>query len=193
MAHTHSQIIAMPVIPANVEMEIVSSRKYFQEKGRCIFCTRMDETLIYEGTVHDRVLGESKKRIEVKKYLVDRSDYFVAIKPFASRFPWEIHILPRQHHHDYRTISDTECLDLSGLLRRVMLRLQSLIGFVEYNYFLHSAPARSGASKCESSFHWHLELCPRTTIPNGFELGSGLAINTVCPENAAKLLRAVQL
>jgi UDPglucose--hexose-1-phosphate uridylyltransferase len=193
IAHTHSQIIAMPVIPANVKMEISSSRKYFQEQGRCIFCTLMDETLIYEGTVYDKVSGELKKRIEVKKYIIEHSDNFVAIKPFASRFPWEVHILPRQHHHDYRSISDVECLDLAGILLRVMLRLQALLGFVSYNYFLHSAPAESMTSECESSFHWHLELCPRTTIPNGFELGSGLAINTVSPEKAAERLRAVRL
>ncbi|ACN14093.1 GalT [Desulforapulum autotrophicum HRM2] len=193
IAHTHSQIIAMPVVPANVEMEIDNSRKYFQNQGKCIFCTLMDESLTYEGTVYDRFSGEQKKRIEVEKYIVEKGDYFVAIKPFASRFPWEVHILPRQHCHDYCSISDTECLDLAGVLRRVMLRLHAVLGFVEYNYFLHSAPAVLKTPEDESSFHWHLELCPRTTIPNGFELGSGLAINTVSPERAVEQLRAVQI
>lgn len=191
--HTHSQIIAMPVVPANVEMEIVNSRKYFQEQEKCIFCTLMDESLAYEGTVYDRFSGEQRKRIEVKKYIVEKGYYFVAIKPFASRFPWEVHILPRQHCHDFCGISDAECRNLASVLLRVMLRLQAVLGFVEYNYFLHSAPAVLKTSEGESSFHWHLELCPRTTIPNGFELGSGLSINTVSSERAAEQLRAVHL
>jgi len=190
---THSQIIAMPVIPANVEMEIFSSRKYFQEQGNCIFCTLMDERLTYEGIIYDKDSGELKKRIEVEQYIVDRGDRFIAIKPFASRFPWEVHILPKQHSHDYRSISDTDCLDLATVLRRVMLRLQAILGVVQYNYFLHSAPAHFTTAGCEASFHWHLEICPRTTVPNGFELGSGLAINTVSPEKAAEQLRAIQL
>lgn len=193
IAHTHSQIIAMPVIPANVEMEITGSLKHYREQGRCIFCTLMDETLSYEGTVYNRASGELKKRIEVGRYIVERGDSFVAIKPFASRFPWAVHILPRQHHHDYRSISDAECLDLAAVLRRVMLRLQTVLGVVQYNYFLHSAPAVLSTPECEASFHWHLEICPRTTVPNGFELGSGLAINTLSPEQAAEQLRAVQL
>lgn len=193
IAHTHSQIIAMPVIPANVEMEISSTLKHYRKNGACIFCSLIDETLSYEATVYDRAAGELKKRIEVGQYVVERGESFVAIKPFASRFPWEVHILPRQHRHDYRTITDSECLDLAEVLRRVMLRLQSVLGVVQYNYFLHSAPAVLKTSECESSYHWHLEICPRTTIPNGFELGSGLAINTVSPERAAQQLRSIRL
>lgn len=193
IAHTHSQIIAMPVIPTNVEMEIASSFKHYRKHGTCIFCAMIDETLAYEATVYDRVVGELKRRIEVGQYIVERGESFVAVKPFASRFPWEIHILPRQHNHDYRAISAGECLDLAGVLQRVMLRLQSVLGFVQYNYFLHSAPGVLKTSEYESSFHWHLEICPRTTIPNGFELGSGLAINTVSPEKAAEQLRSIQL
>ncbi len=193
IAHTHSQIIAMPVIPANVEMEISSSLKHYRLQGSCIFCTLMDENLSYETTVYDRLAGQLKRRIEVGRYIVERGDSFVAIKPFASRHPWEIHILPRTHNHDYRNITDSECLDLAGVLRRVLLRLQAVLGFVQYNYFLHSAPAKPSTPECQASFHWHLEICPRTTIPNGFELGSGLTINTVNPETAADELKNIRL
>jgi UDPglucose--hexose-1-phosphate uridylyltransferase len=193
IAHTHSQIIAMPVIPANVEMEISSSLKHYRLHGSCIFCTLMDENLNYETIVYDRLAGQLKRRIEVGRYIVERGDSFVAIKPFASRHPWEIHILPRIHCHDYRNISDTECLDLAGVLRRVLLRLQAVLGPVQYNYFLHSAPEKLATNECHESFHWHLEICPRTTIPNGFELGSGLTINTVNPETAADELNKIRL
>lgn len=193
IAHTHSQVIAMPIIPANVEMEIESSRNLYKSFGRCIFCVLIDENLSHETTVFDTARREQKRKIEVGNYFVDQNDSFVAIKPFASRYPWEMHILPRSHSHDYRTISDQECLDLGNLLRRIMARLRSLLGVVQYNYFLHSAPAGMSEPTEWQCFHWHLEICPRTTIPNGFELGSGLAINTLPPEEAVAQLRAVEL
>jgi UDPglucose--hexose-1-phosphate uridylyltransferase len=58
------------------------------------------------------------------------------------------------------------------------------------DYFLHSGPGPSASSAAAASFHWHLEICPRTSIPNGFELGSGLSINTINPEESAERLRA---
>lgn len=188
--HTHSQIIAMPVIPANVEMEIISSRNYYQKKQECIFCTLIDEKMKYEAKIYDRHKGEQLRHIAVNQYIIESSKSFIAIKPFASRYPWEIHILPKKHSHDYQTISDIECLDFAGILQRTMLRLRNILGVVQYNYFLHSAPALHVSATCEKSFHWHLEICPRTSIPNGFELGSGLAINTLSPEKAADMLRA---
>jgi len=42
-------------------------------------------------------------------------------------------------------------------------------------------------------YHWHLEICPRTSIPTGFELGSGLFVNTISPEEAAEQLRNAEL
>ncbi|WP_136805974.1 DUF4931 domain-containing protein [Desulfosediminicola flagellatus] len=189
IAHTHSQIIAMPIIPANVEIEISSSRKLYSQYERCIFCMLIDENLSYETTVYDPTDGPVHRSIEVGRYIVDKNESFVAIKPFASRFPWEIHILPRIHSHDFRKVTDAECMDFAILLQRVMARLQVLLGVVQYNFFLHSAPAKMTEADHQACFHWHLEICPRTTIPNGFELGSGLAINTLSPEEAVRRLR----
>lgn len=72
-----------------------------------------------------------------------------------------------------------------------MLRLRKLLGEEQYNYFLHSAPALLQHKECQSSFHRHLEICPRTSVPNGFELGSELAINTISPEKAAEQILSV--
>ena len=189
--HTHSQIIAMPVIPANVEMELSCSLHFFQQRSRCIFCTLIDEQLVYEATVHDKVKGELQRRINVADYVVEKVDRFIAIKPFASRYPWEVHVLPREHCHDFRNISEDDCVELAKVLKQVMIRLEKVLGEVQYNFFLHSAPDVKESDTYSESFHWHLEICPRTSIPNGFELGSGLAINTVSPEKAAAQLREV--
>ena len=114
-------------------------------------------------------------------------------KPFASRFEWEVHILPLAHASDFVTTPAGDFADLARVLRRTMARLDAVLGGAQYNYFLHSVPHAANFADCGASYHWHLEICPRTSIPTGFELGSGLYVNTVSPEVAAARLRAVTL
>jgi UDPglucose--hexose-1-phosphate uridylyltransferase len=191
--HTHSQIIAMPVVPENVHAEVECSRNHYRKHHRCIFCSLIDEALTFEATIYDRDSGEIRRRIGVGDYVVERSDCFIAIKPFASRFEWEIHILPLVHQADFTKSSDASLEDFAGLLKRTMARLDAVVGGVQYNYFLHARPQGEEFADCAASYHWHLEICPRTTIPTGFELGSGLFVSTISPEDAARQLREVVL
>jgi len=191
--HTHSQMIAMPVVPENVHREVENSRDYYRKNHHCIFCTLIDEALTFEATVYDRRTGKVRRQISVGQYVVERGERFIAIKPFASRYEWEIHILPLQHQADYLDATDEDLADLAGVLKRTMMRLDVVIGGAQYNYFLHSLPHGEEHRDCGASYHWHLEICPRTSIPTGFELGSGLAVNTIAPEEAARRLREVEL
>ncbi len=187
--HTHSQIIAMPVVPQNVHDEVINSAAHYQKYHQCIFCTLIDEALTFETTIYDRHSGEVRRKINVGQYVVDRSDHFIAIKPFASRFEWEVHILPLVHQSDYLNTSAEELADFAKIVKRTMQRLDGVLGGVQYNYFLHSIPHNEDCESCHASFHWHLEIVPRTSIPTGFELGSGLFVNTISPEQAAERLR----
>ena len=76
-------------------------------------------------------------------------------------------------------------------MRRTMARLDAVLGGAQYNFFLHSLPHDAKSEGCRQSYHWHLEICPRTSIPTGFELGSGLFVNTISPEEAAEKLRSI--
>lgn len=191
--HTHSQIIAMPVVPENVQNEVFHSRAYHQKFNHCVFCSLIDEALTFEATIYDRGSGEVRRKINVGQYVVERGEKFIAIKPFASRFEWEIHILPLAHEADFLKADAFDLEDFARVLQRTMKRLDAAIGGVQYNFFLHSKPHGDEYRDCESSFHWHLEICPRTTIPSGFELGSGLFVSTISPEAAAEQLRQVEL
>ncbi|HED15507.1 MAG TPA: DUF4921 family protein [Gammaproteobacteria bacterium] len=193
IAHTHSQIIAMPVIPENVYNEVQNSREYYNKHHRCVFCSLIDEALTYEATIYDRDSGQVQRKINVGQYVIERSEHFIAIKPFASRYEWEIHIMPLDHQADFLEASTDHLADFAGLLKRTMQRLDTVIGGAQYNYFIHAIPHGEDYEDSHSSYHWHLEICPRTSIPNGFELGSGLFVNTVSPEVAAEKLRAVKL
>ena len=193
IAHTHSQIIAMPVVPHNVQAEVDNSRRFYEKHDQCIFCSLIDEALTFEATIYDRESGEIRRKIDVGQYVIERGEKFIAIKPFASRYEWEVHILPLVHQSDFLRASDADLADLGRVLRRTMARLDRVLGGVQYNYFLHSAPHGADAGANDASYHWHIEICPRTTIPSGFELGSGLFVNTISPEDAARQLRAIDL
>lgn len=189
IAHTHSQLIAMPVVPENVQNEVDNSQAFYRKHHQCIFCTLIDEALTFEATIYDRASGEVRRKIGVGQYVVERGRKFIAIKPFASRYEWEVHILPLAHQADFQDIPEEDMADLATVMKRTMARLDTVIGGAQYNYFLHSVPHDDGTAEHAASYHWHLEICPRTSIPTGFELGSGLFVNTVSPEQAAERLR----
>jgi UDPglucose--hexose-1-phosphate uridylyltransferase len=191
--HTHSQIIAMPVVPQNVEAEVTYSHEYYRKQHHCIFCTLIDEALSYEATIYDKRSGEIRRKINVGQYVIERGEHFVAIKPFASRYEWEVHILPLVHESDFPNADGSHLEDFARVLRNTMTRLDKVVGGVQYNFFLHSLPHGPEYVHHKPSYHWHLEICPRTSIPTGFELGSGLFVNTVAPEQAAEALRSVEI
>ena len=191
--HTHSQVIAMPVVPENVFNEVTNSRQYFEKNRQCIFCSLIDEALTFEATIYERESGSVRRKVNVGQYVVERGEHFVAIKPFASRYEWELHILPLQHNSDFLTITEDQRRDFAQVLKNTMARLDAVIGGAQFNFFLHSLPHTNNFDNFQDSYHWHLEICPRTSIPTGFELGSGLFVSTISPEEAAEQLRAVEL
>jgi len=193
MSHTHSQIIALPVVPQNVHDELVHSKNYFDKHHKCIFCCLIDEALTFETTIYERDTGKVLRQINVGQYVIERSEFFIAIKPFASRYEWEVQILPLQHSSDYLNLTEEQSLDLAQIMKNSMTRLDAVIGGAQYNFFLHSIPRDDENKSLEQSYHWHLEICPRTSIPSGFELGSGLFVNTISPEEAADQLRNAKI
>lgn len=193
MPHTHSQLIAMPIVPHNVHDEVEGSRLFYHRTEACVFCTLVDQAQSLETTTYDRISGKSRQLYQTGKYVVESSERFVAIKPFASRYEWEVHILPRRHQSNFLEASAQDTRDLARVLRRSMARLNAVVGDMNYNYFLHTVPYVKRRREVEHSFHWHLEICPRVSIPSGFELGSGLFVNSVGPEEAALRLRRVVL
>ncbi len=193
IGHTHSQIIAMPVVPDNVQAEVRSGHAFYQTRHHCIFCSLIDEALTFEATLYDRASGEIRRKINVGQFVIERSKRFVAIKPFASRYEWEVHILPLEHRADFLEATAEDLADLARIFRRTMARLNAVLGGVQYNFFFHSLPHGEEYSESAPSFHWHIEICPRTSIPTGFELGSGLFVNTISPEVAAEKLKSIVL
>jgi UDPglucose--hexose-1-phosphate uridylyltransferase len=173
LEHTHSQLIATPIIPRFLQEELEGARRYYELKERCVFC----------DIVHQETADNNGRRV------VSMNERFVALEPFAPRFPFETWILPRRHDASYQGTSDTgEYLDLAGLLKDTLQRLNRALDRPPFNFVLHTAPVSDGDLEY---YHWHLEIMPNLTRMAGFEMGSGFHINPTPPEDAAQYLREI--
>jgi UDPglucose--hexose-1-phosphate uridylyltransferase len=182
LSHPHSQLIATPVTPLTLTGELTSAKEHYHEKERCLFCDLIQQEL------------ESGERI------VLCNDQFVAIAPFASRFPFEIFLAPRYHNHSFAEISDAMIRHLALALKEVLLRIRKCLNDPPYNFLIHTIPNVKVRPKrtsywdtIEVDFHWHIEIMPRLTGIAGFEWGTGFYINPTAPEEAAKYLREIEL
>lgn len=177
--HTHSQLIALPIVPSNVLEELKGAKEYYKYKERCIYC--------------DIVRQEVDDRTRV----VSENENFLVICPFAPRFPFETWILPKKHSPHFEHASKQEYLDLSRSLRETVIRLNRSLNDPPFNYLIHSFPFNDTPSSSEETendhYHWHIEIMPKLTQMAGFEWGSGFYINPVTPEEAALSLREVAL
>ena len=174
LSHPHSQLIATPITPKRVKEELVGARDYFLQKERCVYC----DTIALEKEIGARIVYEN--------------EHFIAFCPFASRFPFEMCLLPKQHEINFYESRD-HIQELSQCLKAAMEKLDNVLNHPQYNYVFHTAPnlsARKGQwQTIHEDYHWHLEIMPRLTKVAGFEWGTGFYINPTPPEDAAKYLR----
>jgi UDPglucose--hexose-1-phosphate uridylyltransferase len=173
--HSRSQLIATPVNLKRVKEELEGSKFYYDYHERCVFCDiiRQEE--------------ESGQRVILEQ------DGFIALIPFAPRFPYEVWVLPKRHSPDFSRINPEEINALAKIMKTVLTKIKKLLNDPAYNYMMHTAPFRrpqSGFwSTIEEDYHWHIEITPSLTKVAGFEWGTGFYISPVSPEEAAKALR----
>lgn len=175
LSHAHSQLIATPVTPKRVKEELGGAQRYYDFKRRCIFC--------------DIIRQETRL---TRERVVFENDLFVVLSPFAARAPYETWVLPKQHNSDFLNISGVEFGWLAQALKTVLLKMRYGINDPAFNLLIHTAPFRRPRpgywSTIQYDYHWHIEIIPKLTRPAGFEEGSGFYINTVTPEEAARVL-----
>ena len=111
----------------------------------------------------------------------------VAFAPYASRSPFEVWVVPRRHDADFARGTDPDLAATAEALRQVLGRLADRLDGPPYNLVLHTAPLKE---QVDATFHWHWEIHPRLREIAGLELGTGLPVNPVSPEDAVEELRA---
>jgi UDPglucose--hexose-1-phosphate uridylyltransferase len=176
LEHAHSQLIATPITPKRVKEKLDGAKRYFDYKHRCIFCDYIKQ--------ETELFGER---------CVKETEHFVALSPFAARFPFETWVLPKRHMLDFTRVEEEEIEDLGGMMKLLLMKLRRALNDPPFNYVLHQAPYRRPRggywTTIEEDYHWHIELIPRLTRVAGFEWGSGFYINPTPPEVAAEELR----
>ena len=166
--HIHSQLVALPFLPPVLELELRGAQQFRERSGQCVFCH----------------LAESESREGIR--LVGQTEHLVAICPFAGRAPYETWVLPRDHGARFEQTSTTVLAELAQLLQDVLRRLEDCLNYPAYNYVLHSCPFDR---QWEDHYHWHFEIIPRIAHLAGLEWGTGVHVNIVSPEVAARTLR----
>ncbi|KAG6473604.1 ADP-glucose phosphorylase-like [Zingiber officinale] len=167
MAHSHSQIVGLPLVPPLVSTRLDSMKKFYDMTGKCSLCEVLSNNLLVAETVH----------------------YF-AIVPFAASYAFEVWIVPRGHTVHFHEIDHEKAVDLGGLLKVVLEKLSIQLNDPPYNFMIQAAPPDLPSS-CAPSVHWFLQIVPHLSVTGGFEIGTGCFINPVFPEDAAKVLREV--
>lgn len=168
LEHSHSQLIALPVVPKRVQEEIDGALRYYDFKERCVYC--------------DIVRQESEGGGRV----VLETDYFLAVCPYAPRFPFESWIVPRRHASHFEMADAQQLENLAWVLRTLVRKMDKVLERPPYNYVLHTAPIHEPHM---AHYHWHLEVIPKLTKVAGFEWGTGFYLNPTPPEEAARFLR----
>jgi UDPglucose--hexose-1-phosphate uridylyltransferase len=166
--HPHSQLMAIPVISPYINSELKGAERYKRETGECVYCT---------------MLKYEKKE---KKRIVYENENFIAFCPFAARKAYEVWVMPKKHSPYFERMTDEDKMSAGEVLKEAMRRIGIVLDNTAYNFYLHTSPCDG---KDYHAFHWHFEILPKTSIYAGFELSTGIEINAVSPEDAAKELR----
>jgi UDPglucose--hexose-1-phosphate uridylyltransferase len=169
--HPHSQIIAMPITPNHIRHYIEEAMRHFDDNGECVYC---------------EILNKEK----TKERVILETEHFISFVPFAAKSPFEIWVLPKKHGSSYDCITADDTKELGFVMKQILGKLYKALKDPGYNFIILSAPCHEEDLEY---FHWYIQIIPRVAQVAGFELGTGIYINTVIPEEAAKFLRETKL
>lgn len=172
LEHPHSQIVATPVVPRHIRTQYEIAIHHYDNTGRCLFTDLLDREL------------KNGKRI------IMETEYFVVFHPFASHHAFETWICPRDSGASFGNATERELQELARVLRLNLLKLYRGLNNPDFNYAIDSAP---GGHEIDRYYRWRLRIVPRLTEIAGFEIGSGIHINTALPEETAAFMRELKI
>ncbi|MGQ9617810.1 MAG: galactose-1-phosphate uridylyltransferase [Candidatus Aminicenantia bacterium] len=172
LEHPHSQLIGLPIIPTDIRQRLWDAMRYYDETGECIYCRNLKEEL----SDRERIVLETEN--------------FVVFIPYAAYSPFHTWIFPKIHRCSFLDTGKEELKELSQVLKTILLKLYKGLKDPDYNILLRSFPSGKGADRF---FHWYVSIVLRITQSAGFELGTGMFINTSLPERDAYFLRNVEI
>ncbi|KKR55725.1 MAG: Galactose-1-phosphate uridylyltransferase [Candidatus Curtissbacteria bacterium GW2011_GWA1_40_24] len=167
--HPHYQIIALPIIPPSIQHSLDGSEIYFGKNKKCVHCAMID--------------WEKKE----KKRLIYENKGAIVFAPFVSQEPFELRVFPKKHLSYFEDTSVKDMEFVVDALQNALIKIERKLKDPDYNFFIHTSPLKN--KKTRRHYHWHIEILPKISVSAGFELGTGIEITAVDPDEAAKILK----
>ncbi len=167
LAHPHGQLLGLPFVPGEIQNEQSGFERF---SGACLLCTTIEAEL------------------DAGARIVYVNEHVMVLCPYWSGTPFEMLAIPRNHGGHLHTAEQDDLTSVGIGLRHGLANLRAALGDVAYNVVFHSAPYRG-----QGVFHWHAHVYPKVTTRAGFELGTGVMINVMPPEEAATILAGARV
>ncbi|MCK4739509.1 MAG: galactose-1-phosphate uridylyltransferase [Deltaproteobacteria bacterium] len=172
LEHPHSQLIATPVVPLQFRDRVQAAMHYFDDTGHCLLCEIV------------------KAELKDKKRIILETEDFITFIPYAAVGPYQTWIFPKRHSATFASITDFESEALATHLKAILSKLYFGLGDPDYNYVIRTSRPKDLTNEyC----HWYVSIHPRLSKAAGFELGTGMHINSSRPEVDAEFLRSVKI
>ncbi len=172
LEHPHSQLVATAIVPRHMRIQYEVAISYYDDKGHCLYSDLTD----HELGVGTRIVMETER--------------FVVFHPFASHRPFETWIMPKANQASFGQASVEDIQHLAQVLRITLLKLYHGLDNPDFNLVIDSAPV--GEERADF-YQWHIRIIPRISEAAGFEIGSGIFINTALPEETARFMRDLRV
>jgi len=178
LAHPHGQIYAYSYLPARVIKMLAVAEAHHAKTGRVLF--------------DDVVARELRDEVRI----IAKNEHWVAYTPYASRYPFEIHVAPLQPVADLAELAPAACDSFPSIAIEVMQRLDGVFGIdMAYIAAWHQAPVRQGRDLLR--LHWQITSVRRAPgklkYLAGSESAMGAFIMDMKPEQSAQQLKDVKL
>jgi len=170
LAQPHSQLVATPIMSPYYHRRFDVAVDYYADTGRCVYCDVLAEEL------------EKRERI------VAETEQFIVLHPYASRASYETWVIPKGHCSSFGLCPEEHHAELAMLLKDTLLCLYRGLDNPAYNFMVDTTVTEDEENPY---YHWHIRIVPRLSMIAGFEMGSGIYINTALPEDTAKSVRQI--
>lgn len=173
--HPHSQVMSIPILPPDVKRSLLGSEEFYKKHKKRIYDVMFDW------------------EVEEKKRVIYENQYFVAFCPFVSKTPYEVRVFPKESHAHFEKMPEEQLIHLGDIMKTVLAKIAKALHDPDYNFFIHTAPLGEMTVDPHEFYTWHVEIVPKMSLTGAFELGSGVDVNVVDPDEAAKLLRETEV
>jgi UDPglucose--hexose-1-phosphate uridylyltransferase len=174
--HPHSHVLATPIVPHQLSLELANSKSHYLQKERCLLCDVVSQ------------------EIRQDRRVVTVTPHFLVMCPFASRLPFEVWIVPRRHNPSFESPLDEDVMhDFAQVFLDTMRRIERLRS--SYSIVIHTSPNMvtehfgERGPQVSDYFHWHVEVLPRDLSSSTYKRADEFYTVSVMPEEAATILK----